>query len=262
VRNKKISKSDIFPLFRRCNELRSTWEGLIPITEMIQMLHALEDISIHISEQGPIAGFNAMKGEQAIGFVKNLCHTKGSSRPELSAFKKVAAIEFNKAKMFYSQLDSDRIRTNSNYLYWNKASKSYVYNIERNLLDGFTNLVRLNVIEFSCLLVSFHRLILKYYKWDKMEAIENSSLFRILNLFKSMVTKNIILLNFFKTSINNYEDIINNSNCDNDDKKYRSLKPLKIFKSKPNDGNYVGIIESDLDTMRNILKFYEEKQYY
>jgi hypothetical protein len=259
VRNKKVFKSDIYPLFRRCNELRSTWEGVIPITEMIQMLHALEDISIHISEQGPIAGFNAMKGEQAIGFVKNLCHVKGSSRPELSAFKKVAEIEFNKAKKFYSQLDSDRTQTNSNYLYWNKTTKSYVYNIERNLLDGFSNLVWLNPVEFSCLLVSFHRIILKYYKWDKIKAIENSSLFRILRTFKRVLNKDIILLSYFKSLLNQYENIIKDDlKCDNDDKKNRNLKLLKIFKSKPNDGNYVGIIESDLDTIRNILKFYLE----
>jgi hypothetical protein len=90
----------------------------------------------------------------------------------LSAFKKVAAIEFNKAKTFYSQLDSDRTQTNSNYLYWNKISESYVYNIERNLLDGFNNLVKLNPVEFSCLLVSFHRIILKYYKWDKKKLLK------------------------------------------------------------------------------------------
>ena len=117
IRNKTIFKADVIPLFKRCNELRSFWEGYIPITEMIQMLHTLEDISMHFPNQGPIAGFNAMHGEQAIGFVKNLSHTKGSSRPELQTLKNVAVIEFNTAKTFYSKLDTDRTLTDCQYLY-------------------------------------------------------------------------------------------------------------------------------------------------
>jgi hypothetical protein len=56
-----------------------------------------------------------------------------------------------------------------------------------------------------------------------------------------------------------YENIIEQSNCDNNNtnRKYALLKLLKIFESKPNDGN-VGIIESDLDTIRKIIKLDKE----
>lgn len=255
IRNKKIFKADVIPLFKRCNELRSFWEGYIPITEMIQMLHALEDISMHFPNQGPIAGFNAMHGEQAIGFVKNLSHTKGSSRPELQALKNVAVIEFNTAKTFYSKLDTDRTLTDCQYLYWNNTSQSYVYNNERVLFDGFNDNIAMNQTEFSHLIETFHRLIISHYDFNLLEAFSNSSLFRIVHLYK-MSQKQTNMIDYLRTLIHKYDSIVIDCN-DNENRKYLRLKVLKIFKSLPIIDNK-GIIESDINTMKQIVSFYEK----
>jgi hypothetical protein len=251
VRSKKVFKKDILPLFRRCNELRSLWEGYIPITEMIQMLHALEDVSMHIPKQGPIAGFNALHGEQAIGIMKHLSHTKGSSRPELKTLQKTAELEYRAAKSFYSKLDSDRFIHEHPSLYWNSSSHCYVYNQERTLFDGLYQSFNFNRIEFSYLLESFHRIILKHFRYNEVEAITNSSLFRILNLFKHK-NENIVL-NFLESLIKKFDAAVANS-IGNENRKYKELETYKIFKSMKDPR--IGIIESDIDEIRKIIECY------
>jgi len=254
VKNKKILKTDLYPLFRRVNELRSFWEGYIPITEMIQMLHALEDIVTHIPKQGPIAGFNAMHGEQAIGNIKNLSHIKGSSRPELQAFRKAAQSEFETARQFYSNLDSDRSSlTGLSNIYWNSTASCYVYNSERTLFEGFSTDMVFNSEEFSCLLESFHRIIFQYYNCDIFQAISNSSFFRILHLARKSSTvktgRNII--NFFESFITKYDNII--LQCNNIIQQPKRLEQLKIFESLQIVASSVGIIQSDVVTIKQVL---------
>jgi hypothetical protein len=255
IRSKKILKTSIMPLFRRFNELRSLWEGYIPITEMIQMVHALEDITMHIPKQGPISGFNALHGEQAIGFVKNLSHTKGSSRPELQSFRKAASIEFANAKEFYSKLDSDRrASTGSSYLYWNTTGSTYVYNSERQCFEGISEDVIFNSAEFNSLLELFYRYIFCHYNCNKLEAISNSSLFRIIKLAKSSRDKSIIT--FLERLIDDADHIIDH----NDDKDIRNNRLLKykIYVTIPTNGD-PGILISDIKYIRQILEFNESK---